>query len=438
MPKCDNGSVVAARDFFLFFAFRAAPVTGKPIGDSMKLRMLCVMSVVMTALGCGDSGNVPQDFLDNMPNGSTAALDENPSDPSIGQASPMMSPFQQDAQAVSDPTCHPHLFIRTREVVKALNHYVIGKFFRRIDALIDNHATKATTSAVTWIKTVDNGAAQLRITLTKSAPGNYSLLVEAKAPPSAPDSAYVTVQTATVTNATGQAHQGSGTMHLDLTALGTVITTEMARGTIDLNYIINGNNKKVQVTLTNFTGDDANVTPPSNSNFVYARTTGVGGSFKLVHKAIFPCPSNPNSLKADLKAVHRWKKTSGADGGPAVFVGRSDAQATGGQLGQGQIFVGVTCADESATTGTLATESAAERFWQLAVFQGGGDPAIAGGTLWQGWNDGTSPYGTSTCDPSFGTAPSGPPNYRSNYTFTNINFSDNSVVPFPGMPTVFP
>ena len=404
----------------------------------MKLPILCLMSVVMAAFGCGDSGNVPQEFLDNIPNGSTAALDENPSDPSIAMAAPMMSPLQQDAQALSDPGCHPHLFIRTREVVKALNRYIIGKFFRRIDALIDNHASRATSSAVTWIKTVDNGAAQVRITLTKSSPGNFALLVEAKAPPSAPDSAYVTIQTATVTNATGQAHQGSGTMHLDLTALGTVIPTEMARGTIDLNYTINGNNKKVQVTLTNFSGDDANVQPPASSNYVYARTTGVGGSFKLIHRAVFLCPSNPNSLKADLKAVHRWKKSSGADGGPAVFVGRSDAQATGGQLGAGQTIVGVTCVDESATTGTLATESAAERFWQMAYFQGGGDPAIAGGTLVQGWNDANSPYGTSTCDSSFGTAPSGPPNYRSNYSFTNINFSDNSVVPFPGIPAVFP
>lgn len=406
----------------------------------MKLRILCLMSVVIAAFGCGDSGNVPQDFLDNMPSGSTAALDENPSDPSIAQAAPMMSPLQQDAQAlsVSDPTCHPHLFLRSREVIKALNRYIIGKFFRRIDALIDNHATKATTSAVTWIKTVDNGAAQLRITLTKSSPGNYALLVEAKAT-SAPDSAYVTIQTATVINATGQAHQGTGTMHLDLTALGTVITTEMARGTIDLNYTINGNNKKVQVKLTNFTGDDTNVNqPPASSNYVYARTAGVGGSLKLVQRTLFVCPSNPNNLKADLKAVHRWKKSSGADGGPAVFTGRSDAQATGGQLGTGQTFVGVTCADESATNGTLITESAAERFWQLGYFQGTGDPAIGGATLQTGWYDANNPFGTSTCDSSFGNLPSGQPNYLSNYSFATINFSDASVVPFPGMPTVFP
>jgi hypothetical protein len=408
----------------------------------MKLRILCLIGVVISAVGCGDSGNVPQEFLDNMPNGPTAALDENPSDPSIAQAAAMVSPLQQDTQALSDPNCHPHLFIRTRETVKALNRYIIGKFFRRIDALIDNHATKATASAVTWIKTVDNGAAQLRITLTKSAPGNYALLVEAKAP-SAPDSAYVTVQTATVTNPAGQAHQGSGTMHLDLTALGTVITTEMARGTIDLNYTINGNNKKVQVTLTNFTGDDTNVNqPPSNANYVYARTAGVGGSFKLVQNTVFLCPSNPSSLKASLKAVHRWKKSSGIDGGPAVFVGRSDAQATGGQLGANQIIVGVTCVDESATTGTLATESAAERFWQMAVFQGGGDPATGGGTLVTGWYDVNNPFGTSTCDASFNgngnNPPSGSPNFLSNYSFRNMNFGDASVVPFPGMPTVFP
>lgn len=403
----------------------------------MKLRILCVTSVVIAAFGCGDSGNVPQEFLDNMPNGSTAGLDENPSDPSIALAAPMMSPTQQDAQALSDPNCHPHLFIRTRETVRALNRYIISKFFRRFDALIDGHATKATSSAVTWVKTVDNGAAQLRITLTKSAPGNYALLVEAKAPPSAPDSAYVTIQTATVTNLSGQAHQGSGTMRFYFDNLASVITTELARGTILLNWTLNGNNKKVQVTLTNFTGDDTYV-PPTNSNYVYARTAGVGGSFKLVRQVAFACPSNPNNLRADLKAVHRWRKSSGADAGPAVFVGRSDAQATGGQMGPGQTWVGVTCADESATNGTVATEYGAERFWQMGYFEGGGDPATTGGTLAQGWYDANNPYGPNTCDASFGALPSGDPNYRSNYSFANINFTDDSVVPFPGMPASFP
>ena len=400
-----------------------------------RLRVACLSGVISLIFGCsgGDSGvTPPAEFLSAMPSTSTFVLDDTPGQVAPGQNSPIID---EQTQELSNPACHPHLFLRTYDAIAAINHYIIGKFFRRLDAVIDSHATSATSSTVTWIKQVDGGAAVLRITLTKSSPGAYALEVDAKAPPNASDSSYVTILTASITNGdpTGSPHTGSGTLHVDLTKLGSVITTERARGTIDLTFNVKGNNKMIRVTLTGLTGDDTNPNqPPTNANFVFARTAGVGGSFKYVQQTVFPCPQNPSSLQANLKAVHRWKITAGVDGGHGVFNGRTDGQATGGQITAGQTWVGVTCTDQTAST-----PAAAERFWQIGVFSGAGDPATNGGTLVEGEYDANAP-GPSSCDSSLGTLPSGPPNYRSNYTFTTLNFNDASVIPFPGMPTPFP
>ncbi|HXN41803.1 MAG TPA: hypothetical protein VN918_08460, partial [Myxococcaceae bacterium] len=253
-----------------------------------------------------------------------------------------------------------------------------------------------------------------------------ALEVAAKNPATAPDSAYVVIQTATVTNSSTQAHSGTGTMHLDLTKFATVFPAERSRGTIDLNYTVNGNNKRIQVTLTGFIGDDTiQHQPPTNSNYVFARTKGVGGSFKYVQNTVFACPENPNSLPALMKSVHRWRVSGGADAGAAVFNGRSDATATGGTIPGTQSWVGVTCTDETA-----GTEAGAEKFWQMALFN-------SNGTLNRGEYDSSGP-GVTSCDTAFGARPSGPPTYQTNYSLASINFTDGSVVPFPGMPTTFP
>ncbi len=394
----------------------------------LNFKTIFIFTLAVTVFGCGSSDvTPPQDFIDNMPTADTAGIDQNPNDISSARSANAMSgPTEQEMQALTGAQCHPHLFLRTRDAVRGINRYIVTKFFKTLDAIIDSHASKATSSAVTWTKPVFNGAGQYRVTLTKSAPGQYALEVAAKAPANAPDSAYVVIQTATINNTGGQPHAGTGTMHLDLTALASVFTAERARGTIDLNYTVNGNNKKIQVTLTGFTGDDTNPgQPPANSNYVFARTKGVGGSFKYVQNTVFACPENPTFLQASLKAVHRWKVTAGADGGVAVFNGRSDANATGGQMSAGQKWVGVTCTDETA-----GTEAGAEKFWQMAVFD-------ANGNLLRGEYDANG-SGTATCDSSFGAKPSGSPLFQSNYNLALINFTDASVVTFPGMPSPFP
>ncbi len=388
-----------------------------------------ILALAVASFGCAGSSNdvtPPHDFTDNMPTADIAGLDQNPNDISSAKlASVMSGPTEEEMQALTGAACHPHLFLRARDAVKGLNRYIVTKFFKTLDAIIDSHASSATTSSVTWTKPVFNGAGEYRVTLTKSAPGQYTLEVAAKAPANAPDSAYVVIQTATINNTGGTAHAGTGTMHLDLTKLASVFTAERARGTIDLSFTVNGNNKKVQVTLTGFTGDDTNPQqPPANSNYVFARTKGVGGSFKFVQNTVFACPDNPTFLQASMKAVHRWKTSAGADGGAALFNGRSDATATGGTIPVGQNWVGVTCSDETAA------EASAERFWQMALFN-------ANGTLASGQVD-SSGFGVSTCDSSFGTLPSGAPTYLSNYSLASINFTDASVVPFPGMPATFP
>ncbi len=239
-------------------------------------------------------------------------------------------------------------------------------------------------------------------------------------PASAPDSAFVVISTATFSKTDGAPHSGSGNMTFNLTALNQLMpSVETAKGTIAINFMVSGANKKVQVQLTNFTPDDTNPDPlPTTANYVFARTAQVGGSFKLQQTVDLACPEQtqtPHQL-ATMQAVHRWMVQSS----PATFVGRSDAQANGGQIPANQRFVGVTCADLSHPDGT------AERYWLMKLEQGS--------TVMR--SESTNNPGPASCNSAFGPVPDSA-SIANDYNFASVNFTDASIVPYPNKPTDF-
>jgi hypothetical protein len=175
------------------------------------------------------------------------------------------------------------------------------------------------------------------------------------------------------------------------------------------------------IQLANYTPDDTNPERlPTSANYVFARTAQVGGSFKFLQSVDLVCPEQtqtPHQI-AMMQATHRWiVQTTSA----AVFQGRSDAQATGGQIPSNQRFVGITCADLSQPDGT------AERYWAMKLEQGN--------TVVRAESDSTGPAST-TCNSAFGPVPS-LTSTTNDYNFGAINFSDASIVPYPGQPSGF-
>lgn len=375
----------------------------------------CFLSgAVLVACG-GGTPTASQEYLDAMPTVDTVVMDERPDDAQAARQG-LTAGDSDVEQALTGDACHPHLFLRTRWVSKSLNR-LAAKFLRRVEQVVDNHPKAVTGSSHSWVKLVDDGQLSLKVTLNKASSTQWSLEVDAK-PATAPDSAFVVISTATFSKTDGTPHSGSGNMSLNLTALNQLLpNVEKAQGTITITFLVSGANKKVQVTLANFTPDDTNPDKlPTNANYVFARTAQVGGSFKLQQSVDLACPEQtqtPHQL-ATMQAVHRWMVQNNQ------FLGRSDAQATGGQIPVNTRFVGVTCADLGQPDGT------AERYWLMKLEQGNTVLSSVSATN----------YGPSSCNAAFGAVPD-TGSFTNDYNFASVNFNDASIVAYPGQPSGF-
>jgi hypothetical protein len=383
-----------------------------------KREKVCLFLAAFGFLGCGGSTpTATQEFLDAMPTLDTVTMDERADD--VAAARQGLVDDGEAQQALTGIACHPHLFQRTRAVAKALNR-LAAKFLRRTEQVVDNHPKAITGSTHTWVKLIDGDQLSLKVTLTKSSDTQWSVESNLK-PASAPDSAFVVFSTATFSKTDGTPHSGSGTMSINLTALNQLLpSVEKALGTITIDFFVSGANKKIRVQLASYTPDDTNPERlPVTANYVFARTAQVGGSFKLKQLVDLACPEQtqvPHQI-ATLQATHRWIVQSS----PApIFQGRSDAQASGGQIPPNQKFVGITCADLSAPDAT------AEKYWAMKLEQGT--------TVVRSESDGQN--ASTTCNSALGPVPA-LASTANDYNFALVNFNDASIVPYPGQPTGF-
>jgi hypothetical protein len=378
---------------------------------------------------CGADQGADQEFVDASPSFNALSMDIAGSDET--------APSDAIAQALSINTpaavrCHPHLFVRTHEVVKRVNRHIYKLLGRLDDFLAKQKAKQATGDERVWEHARKDGNS-VRYTVTKNGEV-FAWKFEMKGT----GGTYALVASGTIDRSGAtEAGAGKGSLTLDLGALKNVNAKEKVSGTISADFESSATARKLSVTATNVTWeieptmDDGSDMPaalqslleePRSAKYVYFKEPGKGASLKIADQMVFACPANPALKLADVELVHRWYKA--ADG---TRHGRSDAKMTGGQLPTAtpavDHVVAVTCHQGSENA------EPAESFWLMK-----GESA-SGATVLGVAHDSTSDspaVAASACDSAFGDVPN-LDDATGDYDFGKIDFADASVVAFPGM-----
>jgi len=410
-------------------------------------RILLLAAPVALLAACGGQTADPA-FVNAAPSYAALAMDQTTSDgmaPAAGALSAALVAAPADAAAMVAPdACHPHLFVRTHEVVARVNGHLY-KFLANVAAAIARRPHLADATEQVW-QFVRRDGVQVRFTITRTDPTHFTWLLEL-APPAG---AFVPVFWGDIdrSGASGP-HQGTGTMTLDLTALHGVIPTEKAVGTVAASFETTATSRRLVVDAQGVAWEidpvmpDGSMMPasvlttleqPRNGHYVYFREPGKGGSLKIRDQMVFLCPDNPQFKLGDVTLADRWYVAASGS-----RHGRADGRLTGGQLPDQSPpvdkVVGVTC-HQSADDATMP----AETFWLMK------EEAADGSTI-QGWSSATLAVGAvlpDACDPALnppsGTVPDllGPTN---DFDFSGVTIAGNASLddpanqpyPFPGM-----
>src|SRR5205814_4691650 len=356
---------------------------------------------------CGKTGTT-DDFRAAAPTSDKIAISEYDGDPVGGTAADDPS---SSAQQAARPECHPHLFVRTHEIIGRLNRH-FDKHLHHVEELIENNPLSDGETR-TW----ENIRAGLdrKFTMTRTAnldgSASYDFELDVASVPASGSLSFVKVMWGSITHSgpsveasdagTTEAVENKGVVTFDFTALASVKTSERARGQItdtfdNVHDPVKGVKRTATVVLTNFTPEEGDGHGPRNGSYLWTREPKVGGKFQFQDTVTLFCLPNPAGVQSDLTAVSRWYNA--ADGG---VHGRSDAKATGGQLDAGLAWIGVTCAKGQTTS------APAEGYWMMKLEQADGGTAVAH----------SSQVGTEPCDPLFGPVPS-PTDNASDYDFS--------------------
>jgi hypothetical protein len=376
------------------------------------IRLSILAAVPLALAACGGGGSVREDAFRNAAP-STAALSIDVDAGAAAMATTgaaVASPADPSAVMPLPGGCHPFLFARTEAVARRLNRH-FRHALDRIEHVIRREPTLANDGQFVWTESRDG--VDVRFTMTRAGEV-FTWKLELK-PAGAPDAAFATVFSGDIdrTGATGP-HQGTGAFTVDLDALHTVTALDVA-GKLDATFAITAAKRLVDIKAAGVKwdpdadGDLARIAP-LDASYTYLREPGVGGSLVLRDAMVFGCPANPTLAPADATLVSRWFRTQSGE-----IHGRSDAQATGGQLPAGDVWMGVTCHSRAADDAMMAPS---EFFWMIKEE----DPN--GATL-QSWQ---VQGATGACDPAFGPVPSATSN-AADFDFSKIA----TPFPFPGM-----
>jgi hypothetical protein len=391
----------------------------------MNPRNLLLAAILVVAVACGGGRTAGSGALDAAtPSYDALSMDQVSSDATVSAAAPASaSPALQTSLVLTGSGCHPHLFLRQREVVERVNRHIY-KALRHVAALILRNPLSSTETSKTWER-VENGIDR-KFTITLVAPDVYTWELDVGPVGTTPLPVAMTGQIDR-TGATGP-HQGKGSFHIDFAALhGGDAAERAAQGTLDVEFDVQAASRKLTVTASDVAWDldatrfesgavAAALANPRSGSYVYFREPGKGGSLKIQDQMVFACPGNPSLLPADAQLVSRWFRAS--DG---TIHGRSDALMTGGQLTAPVDHVaGVTC-----HLGVRDGEGQDEGFWLMKAEDASGN-TIAG--------ESSQHLGASVtaCHPIFGAVPdlAGPTN---DFTGWPASYSDGIPFPFPGM-----
>jgi hypothetical protein len=396
----------------------------------MRLRTLFLAAPLAVVMACGSStstGSGSSALLAATPSYQTLALDQT----SIDTAAPSAAVIADGtpAELAGPGGCHPHLFMREREVVERVNRHVY-KALRLVEKLLATNPVDDTSTSKTWTRS--ESGVDLAFTIKLVSPNVYSWELAAGATGTTPLPVVMTGEIDR--NGYSGAHEGKGTMDVDFAKLHAAFPNERASsGTLAVQFDVSAAARKITVVADQVTWDlDANrfdggtvpaaLAAPRSGAYVYHRAPGKGGSLKIQDQMVFLCNmdsriANASLVPADAQMVSRWFKA--ADG---TVHGRSDGLVTGGNLvAPIDRIVGVTCHDASAEQ-HMPTEG----YWLMKAENAAGDTVVGFNSMMAGDS------AAIPCDPAFGAVPT-LADSSSDFQDWPASYSDGQPYPFPGM-----
>ncbi len=375
----------------------------------MKTSNVLIFSALICAgmIGCGGgSASGSADLSAQAPTYDLVALGVTESDSAAPADSDVTDDLSSPASDVTgdDDPCHPHLFVRTRQVVHDLN-VLSYKLMHHVAEVIGNAQGIQVGETETWEKQGPLGL-QRKFTLTKTGAGAFSFELDfaaASSSSAAPD--WQTVLTGNLTRtpsdesdagaSASAVTETKGSVTFDFTALAAAVPSELESGQIgyqfdevhDPSKPAAGTKLTDSVNFVNFKLRPNDPHGPRNGSYVFAGEAGNGGTLAYQDSIALLCPANPSALDAATVIEARWY----FDANGALH-GRADAKASGGQIASGDTWEGVAC-----HTGAPPDDGIENGYWMMKLED-------AGGTTIQG-SAHERASSTVPCDPAFGAVP---------------------------------
>lgn len=411
----------------------------------MNLRTLFLAAPLAVVMACGGStstgtGSAALDAA--LPTFSKISIDQTAADttpPAAVTAAPAAVVAETASAQMMGPggVCHPHLFMREREVVERVNRHVY-KVLGKIERLIAATPLTSTDNVKVWTKTEGGVTSTFTIRLVTANTYGWEFDAGVAAPtgPTGPTGpvAQEVIMTGEIdrSGAVG-AHDGKGSMDIDFTKFHAVFPNErVAQGTLEVQFDVSATARTIAAKATGIAWDldparfadmggiPAGLSQPRSGEYVYFREPGKGGSLKIQDEMVFGCAmdptvNNPSLVPANARMVSRWfRDTAG------VVHGRSDGLITGGQLvAPVASIVGVTC-HGAATEQGMPTEG----FWLMKAENATGGTVVGFSSASVG-----DPSGTP-CDATFGDVPV-LADATKDFTGWPPSFYETPAVPFP-------
>ena len=355
---------------------------------------LSAMSLVACSGGASSDGNAAtSEDSETL----SAAQEMSPSSVYVapGEESPTTGVSDDSTtQNPAYPACHPHLFARGVAYSRVLNDH-LGMFLGNVDAILKIGPRIRSLTTRDWVWK-DAAGYSFDVSLTKSAPGVFSLTESIAAPGSA---TFTTVVSGSVDRS--DVDDVTKTLAFDLDALHAVVPAlagdkSTGKLAVAVERVTTGTQVKqtADYTLTDFEPIYGDPHGPRTGTVSFLREPGVGGAMIYSSSLVFFCPDNPSSLVADDQVYLRWFVKDG------TVSGRADARATGGQFPSGNTWVGLSC-----RTSTLAKATASDGSTTLTLTDNGywmmKEESSSGATV-EGASVGDSTSSDPACDPAFG------------------------------------
>jgi hypothetical protein len=398
----------------------------------MNLRTMFLAAPLAVVLACGGSTSTGTGSIAlsaATPSFSSLSLDQTTADTTAPAALLSSGVASAPTMGPGGGACHPHLFMREREVVERVNRHIY-KVLGKVEKLIAANPLTETGTSKTWTQT--EAGVDMAFTVKLIGPSHYSW--ELDAGPTGKTPLPVVMTGEIDRNGYTGDHEGNGSMDVDFANLDAAFPKEkVAQGTIHVEFDVSAASRKITVVADKVAWemdprhfDNATVpsalTAPRSGAYVYFREPGKGGSLKIQDQMVFACGMDPRTtnaalVPADAKMVSRWFK--GTDG---TIHGRSDGEVKGGNLvAPIDRIVGVTCHNASAEQ-RMPTEG----YWLVKAEDTKGATLVGFSSI--SLMDTTA----VACDAAFGEVPNlNDP--AKDFTGWPTSYSDNVPFPFPGM-----